>query len=111
MFVFQQDACYSTFLLQKHQSVSVFTEERLKNKKNLYCFSVSLGGLLFSGSFMIPRAPKRESLKTEKQKKIRSHFLSASVDHTLSKTCLYFSTRNHFHSVINTDNFTRLGKT
>lgn len=34
MFVFQQDACYSTLLLQKHQSVSVFTEEILENKKN-----------------------------------------------------------------------------
>lgn len=33
MFVFQQDGWYNTFLLQKHQSVSFFTGERLKKYK------------------------------------------------------------------------------
>lgn len=48
---------------------------------------------------------------TEKRKKMRRHFLSASLDYTLRKICLSFSPGNHFPSVINTDNFTRLGKT
>lgn len=48
---------------------------------------------------------------TEKQKKIRSHFLSASVDYAFSKSHSHFSPGNHFLSVINIDNFTCLGKT
>lgn len=36
MFVFQQDAWYNTFLLQKHQSVFFSTGERAKKKYILF---------------------------------------------------------------------------
>lgn len=100
-------------ILFYYKSTSLYLSPLVKGLKNikLHCFSVSSGGLLFPGSFMTSKVPQRESFMAEKQKNIRSHFLSASVGYALSKSCLYFSPRNHFLSVINTDNFTRLGKT